>query len=294
MLIIKKHKKYKKLKKHIKQFIRHTFVAGSHNSFRPHFSRYYGLVIFLSLTFLLNYLIYLSPQKVLGEKTDVSLDKIAESINETRTNYGLETLRTDGRLNAAAEIKGKDILQQQYWGHRSPTGKMSWEYIKDTGYEYVEAGENLAKDFGSSRSLVSAWVDSPKHRENLLSNRFRDLGVAVVNGKLNGKETQVVVTLYATQRGQEVAGANSDNRVSQISGLILDKLGFYTNPVSPVLILFFAIIGLYSIFTFIVHINIKKSKQNKKLESAKKANIIKFASIFFLIIGSNLAVLYLT
>jgi hypothetical protein len=141
---------------------------------------------------------------------------------------------------------------------------------------------------------VSAWVDSPKHRENLLSNRFRDLGVAVVNGKLNGKETQVVVTLYATQRGQEVAGANSDNRVSQISGLILDKLGFYTNPVSPVLILFFAIIGLYSIFTFIVHINIKKSKQNKKLESAKKANIIKFASIFFLIIGSNLAVLYLT
>lgn len=282
------------MKKSLKNLLNHIFIAGKHNSYRPHLARHHGLIVFLFLVAFINYLVCITPGQILGEKTDISVDNIVESINQARSNYKLSPLNTDERLNRAAEIKAKDIINKQYWGHKSPSGKMSWSYIKDSNYEYVEAGENLAKDYGSSNSIVNAWANSPKHRENLLSKKYKDLGVAVVNGELNGKDSQIIVTLYATQRGQEVAGANSDNKVSQISGLILDKLGFYTNPISPVIILFFSIVGFYSAFTFLVHIKIKKSKQSSKLQKAKRSNIIKFTLVLTLIISANLVVLYLT
>jgi uncharacterized protein YkwD len=282
------------LKKTLKNLVNHTFIAGKHNSYRPHFARKHGLLVFLLLASFINYSVYTTSNKILGEKTDISVNNIVQSINQTRSSYKLPPLTTDVRLNKAAEMKAKDIINKQYWGHKSPSGKMSWAYIKDSNYEYVEAGENLAKDFSASNIVVDAWVNSPKHRENLLSNKYKDLGVAVVDGELNGKDSQIIVTLYATQRGQEIAGANSDNKVSLISGLILDKLGFYTNPISPVIILFFSLVGFYSLLTFLVHIKIKKSKQENKLQKAKNTNIIKFTLVVTVIISVNLAILYLT
>ena len=68
-------------------------------------------------------------------------------------------------------------------------------------YDYLYAGENLAKNFGGSKEVVDAWYKSPSHRENLINDKYTDVGFAVVNGVLDGYETTLVVQMFGKVRG---------------------------------------------------------------------------------------------
>lgn len=48
-------------------------------------------------------------------------------------------------------------------------------------------------------SVVKAWMNSPTHRENLLSSRYQDIGIAVIDGSLGGRETTLVVQMFGTK-----------------------------------------------------------------------------------------------
>lgn len=87
----------------------------------------------------------------------------------------------------------------QYWAHTSPTGRDPWSFIVESGYTYLFAGENLARDFGDSKGVVEAWMNSSSHKDNLLNSRYQDVGFAVVNGKYNGYETTLVVQMFGTK-----------------------------------------------------------------------------------------------
>jgi len=102
------------------------------------------------------------------------------------------------KLNQAAKLKAADMFSKQYWAHTSPTGEAPWSFFNKVSYNYVYAGENLARDFGDSKSVVDAWMNSPSHRENLLNSRYRDIGFAVVNGKYGSYETTLVVQLFGS------------------------------------------------------------------------------------------------
>ena len=88
------------------------------------------------------------------------------------------------------------MFEQQYWAHVGPSGTQPWTFIKNAGYKYSVAGENLAKDFGDTGSMVEAWMASATHRANILHQRYVDTGIAVVNGKLQGVETTLVVQMF--------------------------------------------------------------------------------------------------
>ncbi|MCG2685812.1 CAP domain-containing protein, partial [Candidatus Parcubacteria bacterium] len=75
-----------------------------------------------------------------------------------------------------------------------------WYFIVGVGYDYLYAGENLAKDFSHSSGVVDAWMNSPTHRENLVNPRYEDIGLAVVNGTLNGVETTLVVQMFGRKK----------------------------------------------------------------------------------------------
>ena len=47
-----------------------------------------------------------------------------------------------------------------------------------------------------SQAVVEAWMNSPTHKENILSKNYQEIGLAVVNGTLNGSETTLVVQLF--------------------------------------------------------------------------------------------------
>jgi len=133
---------------------------------------------------------------VLGYAANISPEKVVELTNQERAKVGLSQLHFDPILANAALQKGADMLAHNYWAHISPTGVEPWTFFKNAGYNYKYAGENLARDFSSPESAVAAWMASPSHRENMLSPRYEDIGVAVVEGNLGGVETTIIVQLF--------------------------------------------------------------------------------------------------
>lgn len=138
------------------------------------------------------------PQ-ILGYASNISVSDLLNDTNQKRAGAGAGALSLDGQLNSAAAAKAADMFANQYWAHTSPAGRDPWSFIVAAGYSYLFAGENLARDFGDSASVVNAWINSPTHRENLLNSRYRDVGFAVVNGKYGNHETTLVVQMFGTR-----------------------------------------------------------------------------------------------
>lgn len=136
---------------------------------------------------------------ILGYASQIPPSEIIRLTNIERQSHGLNALVLDDQLSKAAAQKGADMFAKDYWAHVSPTGTQPWFFITQSGYSYRYAGENLARDFSDPNSVVNAWMNSPTHKENLLSNRYQDIGVAVIDGQLGGRETTLVVQMFGTK-----------------------------------------------------------------------------------------------
>ncbi len=128
----------------------------------------------------------------------ISSDSLVALTNQQRQTQGLAPLSANSELMASAAAKAADMLANDYWSHNSPSGVEPWFFIKQSGYSYKRAGENLAMSFDSDDAVVSAWMNSPEHRANILNPDYQDIGIAVVEGSLLGKETTLVVAHYGT------------------------------------------------------------------------------------------------
>lgn len=113
--------------------------------------------------------------------------------NQKRVENGLSPLSNSKELSGAASKKVDDMFAKNYWAHNSPDGITPWVFIKQSGYNYVYAGENLARGFSNSSDVVNAWMASPTHRANILSGNYNDVGFAIKSGNLNGEQTFLVV-----------------------------------------------------------------------------------------------------
>lgn len=134
----------------------------------------------------------------------VSSDPIAPNVietlvNERRTIEGKKPLTTNTELRESACAKADHMLANDYWDHISPEGVTPWTFIKKAGYDYKEAGENLARGFKDDTKLVQAWMDSPTHRANVLDSRFTEQGICERDGTLGGKATRLVVQQLGAQ-----------------------------------------------------------------------------------------------
>jgi hypothetical protein len=162
------------------------------------------IVFFILLHLGFNIVIKFYPG-VLGTSSAITIEELIRISNVQRTKNGLLPLVFNPALAAAASAKGQDMFANNYWAHVSPTGVDPWAWLKNSGYDYLYAGENLAKDFVESSAVVNAWMASPSHRDNILNPKFKDIGIAVLDGNLNGYNTTLVVQMLATPRPQLVA-----------------------------------------------------------------------------------------
>lgn len=143
-----------------------------------------------------------SGVKILGYAANIQTDEVIRLTNEKRAGSGMPALRYNSSLTQAAYAKGNHMLANQYWAHIAPDGTEPWKFFTDVGYKYRYAGENLARDFTNPQSVVDAWMASTTHRENLLSSKYTDIGVAVVEGGLNGIDTTIVVQFFGSPLGE--------------------------------------------------------------------------------------------
>lgn len=195
------------------RFLHDLFFPHQNNNFRSRLLHHKSIIFLIALIlfsgFFLSALRTNYP-KVLGISYDITSNQLLYFTNIQRQQIGAGSLSLNDKLTQAAGRKAKDMFAENYWAHNSPTGKTPWVFIKDSGYTYVYAGENLARGFQSSDDVVKAWMASPDHRENMLSKNYSDVGFSVAKGKLLGEETVLIVemlgsTTLSSQKGSETA-----------------------------------------------------------------------------------------
>jgi uncharacterized protein YkwD len=202
------------------EFLSHLFVPKESNNHRAkvlHHSNILLTIAFLLLASFLIQRIKISFPSVLGISADISSEQLLSLTNKERQSVGVGNLVISDKLSQAALEKANDMFQYDYWAHNSPEGKTPWVFIKSAGYNYVYAGENLARGFTSSEDVIKAWMASPDHRANMLSANYQDVGFAVKLGKLKGEETVLIVeefgNLYMPSTKSKVQEIASDEDV---------------------------------------------------------------------------------
>lgn len=147
---------------------------------------------------------------VLGFASNIQVEEIIAQTNKFRQENNRPALKVNEKLSRSAQEKAAYMFEKNFWAHVAPDGTTPWKFILDSGYKYLYAGENLAKDFQNSGDVEAAWEASKiGHRENLLGPNYTDVGVAVVNGVLGGFETTLVVQMFGseTRPASEVSAA---------------------------------------------------------------------------------------
>jgi uncharacterized protein YkwD len=174
------------------------------------------------------------PQ-ILGYASQIPASEIIRLTNVARENNGLLPVKLDAQLTNAAAQKAADMFARNYWAHVSPNGTQPWFFITESGYVYRYAGENLARDFSDPNSVVQAWLNSPSHRDNLLNSRYQDIGVAVVDGNLQGRDTTLVVQMFGTKLASAPAvDQTSASVVVHAQGISPTPVPFVTLTPTPV------------------------------------------------------------
>ena len=105
-----------------------------------------------------------------------------ELVNTYRAENGLEPLTISAELSVKARIKSQDMRDNNYFDHNSPTYGSPFDLMKSLGITYRTAGENIAMGYTSPEAVVSAWMNSPGHRANILSTSYTNMGIGFVDG----------------------------------------------------------------------------------------------------------------
>jgi len=194
------------------KFFHHYLLPHQSNNHRAKLLHHQSLLVvalsLIGLSFLFSFTVK-QDQSVLGISYSVNPEELLILTNQKRQELGLAPLVMNEQLADAARRKASDMFIKNYWSHIAPDGTTPWYFIKSAGYEYVYAGENLARGFYSSPDVINAWMASPSHRENMLSPNYQDIGFAIQEGNLTGDDTVLVVeelgnrTRVTTQAVQE-------------------------------------------------------------------------------------------
>ena len=112
--------------------------------------------------------------------------RVLLAVNSVRARHGLRPLRLRRSLSAAAAQHSREMARLGYFSHTSLDGSPFWKRVKRHygmgRHSYWSVGENLLWSSSEidAAEAVRRWMRSPKHRANLLTPRWRDLGLGAV------------------------------------------------------------------------------------------------------------------
>lgn len=149
-----------------------------------------------------------------SRRSGVALSSLEASvlarINGVRRSRGLRALKLSRGLTNAAAYHSRQMIQHGFFEHESRGGGSFWKRVErfyaSTGFRSWEVGENLAygsPDLGAA-ATVRMWMNSPGHRENLLSRKWREIGlgalhVASAGGEFGGSAVTVVTADFGSR-----------------------------------------------------------------------------------------------
>lgn len=237
-------------KKGILSHLRLLVLPIRDNDYQPYLVRRHGLVLVVMLLVGIQVFYNMSQTgSVLGDRANVSMEALLEQTNKARQSNDLGALTINQKLNKAAYLKAKDMLDKEYWGHVSPDGTEPWYWFSEAEYNYLKAGENLARNFHTAEAVNTAWMESPDHRRNILEPDYTEVGYAIASGTIKGESTTIIVALYGRPIAAGVASTNMMVASAQSGSLnILTRIGIGLQSATP------AVLGSIVVMTFLMMI----------------------------------------
>lgn len=194
---------FSKFMKHSGKLFSEFFIPCHSNSHKPKLLRTQSLTLIVVILALLKVTIALYIFYFTAYQAKMSEDMTAQIlalVNRDRTAQNLNPLSLNAVLNSSALSKANNMVANNYFAHYSPDGKKPWDFIDRNSYAYLFVGENLAMNFTSAESAHQALMLSPSHKENIMSDKYADIGLGIVQGEIAGKNTNVLVQLFAVRK----------------------------------------------------------------------------------------------
>ena len=160
--------------------------------------------------------VFLNVQETLA--SEITSEKLIKLVNQSRAEQRIGELTANPNLTLAAANKTRDMFKHNYFAHTSPQGITPWHWIRQADYSYQYAGENLAMDFITAEGMHKALITSATHRKNILNPNYKEIGIAVLSGNFEDRQTIITVqifgTLVSTIEKQKIAENSTEPSVS--------------------------------------------------------------------------------
>ena len=105
------------------------------------------------------------------------INEVYEITNNYRSLVGVPSLTLDSSLVEAANIRAKELSDS--FSHTRPNGSSCFTVLSELGISYGTAGENIAAGYSSSQSVMEGWRSSNGHYQNIISSKFKKIGIGV-------------------------------------------------------------------------------------------------------------------
>lgn len=113
-------------------------------------------------------------------------NEVIRLANAERSKKGLPALTGNWQLSRCARYKSQDMINKNYFSHQSPTYGSPFDMMEAFGLRFASAGENIAMGQQTPQAVITAWMNSPGHRGNILSASYSQIGVGLAKDR-NGR-----------------------------------------------------------------------------------------------------------
>jgi uncharacterized protein YkwD len=136
---------------------------------------------------------------------------VLAQLNGVRREHGLVPLKPSAKLEQAADEHSRQMASVGYFEHASADGSAFWKrvarFYPSAGRSLWAVGENLlwsSPDVDAAGAL-RLWMASPEHRANILTARWREIGVSAIRaaaapGAYKGLDVTIVTTDFGVRR----------------------------------------------------------------------------------------------
>ncbi len=171
------------------------FIPTQKNGYKAYLMKTPVLLLFVFIIASFNFVVKVNVNAQ-SNSQEINTENLLNAHNRQRTNLRIKELTLDAKLEQSAQNKANALLESNCWSHYCPDGKSPWDFFKDAGYDFVIAGENLAEGFFNIDDVMTAWMNSKTHRDNILNADYKDVGFGIAKGNYQGLQNNIIVVAH--------------------------------------------------------------------------------------------------
>jgi uncharacterized protein YkwD len=130
---------------------------------------------------------------------DALQQEVLSHLNAQRKAHGLPAFKLSTKLDKAAQGHACDNALRRSISHDSSDGGTLKTRLRKAGYKYRAAAENTGRGFGTGARAVEWWMNSPKHRSNILLGKVREVGIGIALSEAPDNKLHWVINFGASK-----------------------------------------------------------------------------------------------